>query len=89
MCKLNTLHVDMDRWETFVKTTTSESGASRVVVDVDGTLGAALFDGSCVSTDASATVSGSSSLSPILGDHDYESIDSELSEEVRLPKNVF
>ena len=42
-----------------------------------------------VSTDASATVSGSSSLSPILGDHDYESIDSELSEEVRLPKNVF
>ena len=42
--KLNTLHVDI----TFVKTTTSESGSSRVVVDVDGTLGTALFDGSCV-----------------------------------------
>ena len=87
MCKLNTLHVDMDRWETFVKTTTSESGASRVVVDVDGTLGAALME--VVSTDVSATVSGPSFLSPSLGDHDYESIDSELPEEVRLPKNVF
>ena len=42
-----------------------------------------------VSTDVSATVSGPSFLSPSLGDHDYESIDSELPEEVRLPKNVF
>ena len=41
------------------------------------------LDPPLVSTDASATVSGSSSLLPSLGDHDYESIDSELSEEVR------
>ena len=76
----------MDRWDTFVKTTTSETGASRVVVDLDGTLGAAAFDGSCVSTDVSASVSGSSSLSP--KDHDYELIidsESDLSEEVSKP----
>ena len=74
--------VEMDRWDTFVKTTstTSESGASRVLVDLDGTLGASVFDGSCVSTDASASVNGSSSLSP--KDHDYELTDSDLSEEV-------
>ena len=72
----------MDRWNTFVKTTTSESGASRVVIDLDGTLGAATFDGSCVSTDSSASVSGSSSLSP--KDHDYELVESDLSEEVSL-----
>ena len=47
-----------------------------------GTLGAFAFNGSCMSTSASASVSGSSSLSP--KDHDCELIDSDLSEDVSL-----
>ena len=53
-----------------------------MVVDLDGTLGTFAFDGSCMSTNASASVSGSSSLSP--KDHDYELVDSDLSEDVSL-----
>ena len=46
------------RRETYFKSNSSESGASRV------TLGSqeAIFEGSCMSTDQSACVSGSSSL---------------------------
>ena len=44
-------------------------------MDLDG-IGACAFDGSCVSTDVSASVSGLSSLSPKY--HDYKVIDSDL-----------
>ena len=79
------LFSNMDNWETYVKTTSSESGASRVVVDLDCTLGAALFEGSCEATDLSASVSGSSSLSP--KDDGYEVVESDSSEEVRIHNN--
>ena len=69
----------MDRWDTYFKTTSSESGASRVLVDLDGTLGASNFEGSCVATDLAASVSGSSSLSPR---DDYQVIESDSSDEV-------
>ena len=64
----------MDRWDTYFKTTSSESGASRVLVDLDGMLGASNFEGSCVATDLAASVSGSSSLSPR---DDYQVIESD------------
>ena len=48
----------MDRWETYFKCKSSESGASRVVLGSQE----ASFEGSCTATDQSAGVSGSSSL---------------------------
>ena len=71
----------MDRWDTYFKTASSESGASRVVVDLDGTFGTSNFEGCCVSTDLSASVSGSLSLSP---KDEYQVIESDSSDEVSL-----